>query len=339
MPTSTTDSLKILLPPDAIEPGFGFYRSNSRSKQNRTPGLQSVGFEKGDRKAAVIEISSKILPGSELIHRGNINEVFERVNESGRITIRPDALEHACCLTVDPATDVVIAGSEQLLRVINVLAHHPSYRKEGGKRNNNTTFYYTGSKKGKFTGKAKVYDKFAEDKDGYFKPDTIRFELSCPTSKAIQYRYGVGASREGRILLKDVLESQANPVADNFEQILGNLYKAKDGAPMQIVRDDVGINKDKVFKLSLTSLKELNLFSVLSVHDFDLDEVYRAVKGVTKGRPGKKALLTPYVAMLQRYDSYNEEVTLDYEVLMTLRELLRNQGSNYSQEKVLALAA
>lgn len=340
MPSSTTDSLKILLPSDAVEPGFRFYRSSSRSKQSRTPGLQSISFELGDRRAAVVEVSSKILPSSELIHRGNIGEVFERVNGSGLITIRPDALEQAYCLTVDPATDVIIAGSERLLKVINVLAQHPSYRKQDHKRTNNTTFYYTGSKKGKYAGKAMVYDKFAEDKDGYFAPDTIRFELSCPTGQAIQHRYGVGANRQGRILLKDVLESTANPVADNFEQILGSLYTAKDVAPMQIVRSGAGVNKDKVFRLSLGTPKEMHLFNMLLTQGFDLEEVYRTLKPTFKNRrPGKKAVLAPYAGMLQRYSSYDEELTLDYEVLMTLRDLLRNQGLNQSQEEAFAIAA
>jgi hypothetical protein len=342
MPSATNDSLKILLPPDAVEPGFRFHRSSSRSKQSRTPGLQSIGSELGDRRAAVIEVSSKILPGSELIHRGNIGEVFERVNDSGLITIRPDAIEQAYCLTVDPATDVIIAGSERLLKVINVLAQHPSYRKEGYKRNNNTTFYYTGSKKGKYAGKAKVYDKFAEDKDGYFAPDTVRFELSCPTSQAIQHRYGVGANRQGRVLLKDVLDSPANPVADNFEQILGSLYTAKEVAPMQITRSGMGtgVNKDKVFRLSLGTAREMHLFNMLLTQGFDLEEVYRTLKPTFKDRrPGKKAVLTPYANMLQRYSSYDEELTLDYEVLMTLRDLLRNQSLNQSQEEAFAIAA
>lgn len=342
MPSSTNDSLKILLPPDAVEPGFRFYRSTSRSKQNRTTGLQSIGFELGDRKAAVIEVSSKILPGSELIHRGNIEEVFERVNGSGLITIRPGAIEQACCLTVDPATDVIIAGSEHLLKVINVLAQHPSYRKEGHKRNNNTTFYYTGSKKGKYAGKAKVYDKFAEDKDGYFAPGTVRFELSCPTSQAIQHRYGVGANRQGRVLLKDVLDSMANPVADNFEQILGSLYTAKDVAPMQITRSGMGstgVNKDKVFRLSLGTAREMHLFNMLLTQGFDLEEVYRTLKPTFKSRQGKKAVLAPYAGMLQRYSSYDEELTLDYEVLMTLRDLLRNRGLSQGQEQAFAIAA
>ena len=341
MPSSTNDTIKILLPADAVEPGFRFFRSSPRSmsKQDRTAGLQSIGRELGDPKAAVIEVSSKILPGTALIHRDNIGEVLDRVNNSKLIRLRPDALEQAYCLTVDPATDIVIAGSERLLKVINVLAQHPSYRKESHKRNDNTTFYYTGSRRGKYAGKAKVYDKFAEDKDGYFAPDTVRFEVSCPTSQAIQHRYGVGANRQGRVLLTDMLESQANPVADTFEEILGSLYMVQNGSPMQIMRTGTGINKDKVFRLSLATTKEINHFNMLFTLGFDLEEVYRTIKPTFKSRPGKKVALAPYARMLQRYSSYNEELTLDYELLMTLRDMLRNQSLNQGHEETFAIAA
>jgi len=330
MTTPTNDSVKILLPKEAIEPGFDYYSIRTGNKRaSAMPGLQSIKPAIHDRSEAVLEISSKLLPGPELIHRGNIEEVFNKVNESGLITILPGAVEQAYCLSIDPATDVTIPNSQHLLEVIQLLAYHPSYRKQCHRRNHNTTFYYDRAKKGKYAGKAKVYDKFAEDQQGVYAPDTVRFELSCPTGQSIQHCYGVGANSQGRILLKSVLESTANPVAAKFEEILASLYTAKPqgGTAMEVVRSGVGINKEDVFRKGLKSCKEINIFNMLCTQHYDLESVYRIIQPTLKSRPGKGKVLAPYIAMLGSYNGFDEEVTVDYEVLMSIRELLRSPGA------------
>lgn len=345
MPTSTTDSLKILLPPEAVKPGFAYFstRNSSLAEKARTPGLQTVTSERGDRRSAVIEISSKLLPGTELIHRDNIAQVFDKINETGRIEILPGAIEQAYCLTVDAATDIIIPRSEELLKVINVLAYHSDYRKQSHPRNTNTTFYFTGSKRSKHAGKAKIYDKFAEDKDGYFEPGTIRCELTCSTSKSIQHSYGVGANREGRILLLDVLNSEANPVADKLEKILGSLYapKAEDVALMKIVRSSSsgGINKEKAFLMALPAQKDMQVFSMLSLLEFDLENIYKLLRGIQKSRTGKAKVLEPYARMLVQYNGFKEDVTAEHEALVSLREQLRNPSLNTTLYQALATAA
>jgi hypothetical protein len=345
MPTSTSDSLKIFLPSETVKPGFAYFsaRNSSQAEKARTPGLQTVTYERSDRRCAVIEISSKLLPGTELIHRGNIGLVFDKINETERIEILPGAIEQAYCLTIDAATDIIVPGSTELLKVINVLAYHSDYRKQSHPRNANTTFYFTGSKRSKYAGKAKVYDKFAEDKEGYFEPGTIRCELTCSTSKSIQHSYGVGANREGRILLLDVLNSEANPVADRLEKILGSLYapKAEDVALMKIVRSSPseGIDKAAAFLMALPTQKDMQVFSMLSQLDFDLGNIYKLLKGIQKSRTGKAKVLEPYARILTQYNGFKEDVTIEHEGLLSLREQLRNPSFNTTQYQALAAAA
>lgn len=345
MPTSTSDSLKILLPPGTVKPGFAYFstRSSSLAEKARTPGLQTVTYERGDRKSAVVEISSKLLPGTELIHRNNIAQVFDKINETGRIEILPGAIEQAFCLTVDAATDIVVPNSAELLKVINVLAYHADYRKQSHPRNTNTTFYFTGSKRSKHAGKAKIYDKFAEDKEGYFEPGTIRCELTCSTSKSIQHSYGVGANREGRILLLDVLSSEANPVADKLEKILGSLYAPKSDniALMEIARSNSsdGVNKEKAFLMALSTQKDMHAFSMLSQLEYDLENIYKLIRGIQKSRIGKAKVLEPYARMLAQYNAFKEDVTVEHEGLMNLREQLRNPSVSATQYYLFANAA
>lgn len=322
----TTDTVKILLPSDAIEPGFKYYSNRGRSKQaDQTPGLLSIQPERGNRKEAVLQVSSKILPGPVLIHRGNISDVFDKINETGLISIRSNALEHACCLSVEPATDIIIPNSESLLKVINALAYHPHHIKRSHRGNNNTTFYYSKASKGKHAGKAKIYDKHAEDRQGIYEPDTVRFELTCATSQSIQHHFGVRAS-QGRILLRDVLESTKNPVAAKFEELLANLYaeKPKEQGAMEVMRAPVGINKEEIFRKGLTSRKAINDFNMLVAMRYDLESVHSLLKSIAKSRVGKKETMRPYAAMLNKFISFDEETTVDYEVLMSMRELLQN---------------
>ena len=195
------------------------------------------------------------------------------------------------------------------------------------------TFYHNNSDRGKHAVEIKLYDK--HEKDARYPEGTLRVEVRFTNSASMRHSFDVYAqdSTTGRVLLKDVLNTNKNPVADIFDKLTANVYTPEITSKFQNNTESMLtlaesqsslINKHKLFKHSLKTVKERNYYLTLKDVDFNLDNVYQEIKPTLRSRVGKEKILEPYALVLNQYNLFEAELTPDFSLLQQLRHQLRN---------------
>ena len=225
----TTDTNQLLLTPEACQDFRYFNRKDATPAERKQypEGLVSVkSANKFCPSGVIIEFNSKLLPEHQLISANNAGQVLDILQATRSVKLTREAYDTAFCLSFDATTDTQVTDVSLALQLIKACVHVPEFCKKPYTRNDNVTFLYDKSNRGKYAGNFKLYHKSEWDKNGYFPANTLRAERRHPNSLSIQTACNVAADAQGRILWKSILESNMNPVADQYDRITRNLYTA-----------------------------------------------------------------------------------------------------------------
>ncbi|MBX0291939.1 hypothetical protein K3G63_15910 [Hymenobacter sp. HSC-4F20] len=326
------DSVKLLFPLDSLASGSTkprVFKSGQRNKNQFPEGLISIlpdYYSAGYN----VEVKSSILGEStQLIHSGNVQIVLEKLNASGYINLVSDAMSKACIQSGDFTTDVITEDDpDEYLRLIKALYTGVRYRKETYRGKENVTFYYDLAKGGPNKVKLTLYNKGVQSKGRVFHPHTLRFEVRLKNYKQLRKHLGLTESKSGDgikpISFLEALGSKMNPVFNIYNDVTQEIYQPSVVSvpnPFQCI--STTIDKQVLFRGTLTSRKELERYALLKEAGYSLDNLYSLVKPTLKSFPGKARTVAPYGAVLANFNMYNAQLQPEYNRLLEINEKLR----------------